>query len=271
MPNVTYSTQLSVFVIFDKKAGVIRIADSAVSEVEFPVDHAEMGLNFRETLSSSNSSRRSRHSDTHGHTRQPWILPKHIELPALQTTGQATLPRTVYLLTRGKTTHVLPSPLPASIANTTPLLTLSWPTQPSDVSPRACFPPEGGGPPFLQLVALGPDGIEVQEVSLSFLDNKKGKGRMEEPIRVSTDIGDAGYLCLGGHWHRPGLAQRLTRTQSVASDYSATSFDSMDTDEIAAKLEREQGLYGWCRRGVQDWRIFWVGGTGEDTGEDEEE
>lgn len=253
---------------------MIRIADSAVAEVEFPMDHAELGVGSRDTLSSSTSSRRSRHSghsDAHGPTRQPWILPKRIELPAMQTGGKPTLPRTVYLLTRGKTTLVLPSPLPALISNTTPLLNLTWSYQPSDVTPRVCYPPEEGGPPFLQIVALGPDGVEVQDMSLSFLNNSKGKARAEEPIRASTDVGDAGFLCPGGHWHRSSFVYNLTRTQSVASDHSATSFSSLETEEIAAKLEREQGIYGWSRRGLHDWRIFWVGGTGEDTGEEDEE
>lgn len=271
IPNVTYSTQLSVFVIFDKKTCIIRIADALVSEVEFPSDGTEMLGHRLDTLSSSTGSRRSRHSDTHGPSKAPWLLPTRIELPAVHAGGRSTLPRTVYFLTRGKSTQILPSPLPALIANATPILSLTWQSQPSEVTPRVCYPHEEGALPFLQLVALGDEGVEVQEVSFSFLNCGKGKGRAEEPVRGLADVGQAGLLCTGGHWHRSGYVHQLTRSQSVDSHYSSTSFDSLDTDEVATKLRMEQGMYAWCRRGLHDWRVFWVGGTGHDDGEAEED
>jgi hypothetical protein len=127
------------------------------------------------------------------------------------------------------------------------------------VTPRICYSSETGVAPFLQLVALGEDGVEVQEISLPF--SNKGKGRTEEPIRASADtLGDAGFLCNGGHWHQPGYPHQITRSCSVAS------FDSIETDDIISKKKMEQGIYGWCRRGQHDWRVFWVGGTGEMSG-----
>jgi hypothetical protein len=255
-----YNIQLSLFVIFDKKAGLIRVADSAVGEVELANDGALSPdvLRPRE-LSSSSGSRRSRLSDIHG--KGPWLLPTRLDLPATTSGRQSTLPRTVYFLTRGKQTHILPSPLPATISTVPPLLTLTWESQPSSITPRVCDPCENGASALLQLVALGEDGVEVLEISLSFLNRGKGKARAEVPVRASLDI-SAGFLCTGGHWHRPNYSPQLTRSHSVASDIS---FGSLDTDELASKLQQEQGVYGWCQKDVRDWRIFWVGGSGEDS------
>jgi len=261
-PCVGYSTQLCIFVIFDKKAGVIRIADSAVGEVELPNDPAFNidGLQMRESLASI-SSRRSRMLDTVVPSKGPWVLPERLELPPVITDNQLSSFRAVYFLSRGKQTQIFPAPLPANLSNTQPFFTLTWESQPSHVSPRICHSAETGVPPFLQLVALGEDGVEVQEISLSVLN--KGKGRAEEPVRTSADIlGDAGFLCVGGHWHRPGYPHQMTRPYSTVSAVSGTSFDSLETEEIIAKMEMEQGIYGWCRKGLEDWRVFWVGGTG---------
>lgn len=214
---------------------------------------------------SSSTGRRSRLSDM-GNMKGSWILPTRIELPAVQSSRQATLPRMVYFLTRGKQTQVLSSPLPANIASSVPLHSVKWETQPTSITPKICLSPGDNNPPFLQLVALGEDGIEVQELSLSFLNRgkDKGKGRAEEPIRASADInGNTGFLCTGGHWHRPGYPNTLSRSMSVATDISATSsFDSLETEEIVSKMQQEQGIYGWSHVGMGDWRVFWVGGSG---------
>ena len=44
-PLINYGPQLSLFVVFDKKAGWIRIADSAVGEIELPDDSFVSALN----------------------------------------------------------------------------------------------------------------------------------------------------------------------------------------------------------------------------------
>ena len=260
--TLKYSSQLSLFVIFDKKAGVIRIADSAVGEVEL-ANEGILSSDFSHTreLSSSTAGRRS---NVHGLNKGQWVLPSRMELPADTSVGQSpSLSRAVYFLTRGKQTHILPSPLPAIIHNMPSLLNLTWESQPSSVTPRLCYPPGDGARPFLQLVALGEDGVEVQELSLSFLSRGKGKGRAEAPVRASLDI-SAGLLCTGGHWHRSEYPPQMTRSVSVASDSSGTSFGSLDTDEVLSKLQIEQGIYGWCQKDLQDWRVFWVGGTGRE-------
>jgi hypothetical protein len=120
----------------------------------------------------------------------------------------------------------------------------------------------------LQLVAFsGESGIEVQEVSLSFLEKGKGKALFEESIRVEEDLGgDSGFLCTGGHWDeadqgfrgRPQILAGSTTPSSKTSDYS---FGSIESEELLNRMKREEGIYGWCRKGTEDWRVFWVGGS----------
>jgi hypothetical protein len=271
-PTLKYSPQLSLFVVFDKKAGVIRLSDSTVGEVELANDSVLLNPDFLHTreLSSSPStlSRRPRMSEVHGSSKGRWALPSRMDLPAATSGRQPSLPRSVYFLTRGKQTNILPSPLPATISNYPSLLSLTWESPPSSVTPRICHPPEDGAPPFLQLVALGDGGVEVQELSLSFLNRGKGKGRAEAPVRSSLDI-SAGFLCTGGHWHQPNYSPQMTRSHSVASDVSGTSFGSLDSDELVSKLKLEQGIYGWCQKDIRDWRVFWVGGTGREERDDD--
>jgi hypothetical protein len=115
--------------------------------------------------------------------------------------------------------------------------------------------------PFLQLIAFGED-IEIQEMSLSFL--RKGKGREEEPVLSQAEIGGTtGFLCGGGNWDQSMSPHSIFRSLSISSAASATSFDSLDSEDIATKMRMEEGIYGWCQKGNEDWRVFWVGGTVE--------
>lgn len=125
-------------------------------------------------------------------------------------------------------------------------------------------------PPFLQLIAFGDDGVEVQEIPLHSLTERKGKSRALAPVQGVADFlgGETAPLCVGGHWHHPQGAD-LTRYSSVTSYGTATSFDSYETDELAARFREEQGIYGWVRKGISDWRVFWVGGTGDDLDEEQ--
>ncbi|THH16413.1 hypothetical protein EW146_g4220 [Bondarzewia mesenterica] len=263
MKNTVYGNHLSLFVLFEKKAGLIRIADSAVGEVEL----ADEGYFSRDTLSpitasGSLSNRRSRASyDGFGFTKESkghWILPAKCDLPV--SVHRYDVSQSVYVLTRGKQTHILPCPLPANIQACPPLKILTWQSRPTHVAPKVVHPNSRDQQPVLQLVAFGEDGLEVQETSLSFVDDVKQKGREEEPVRCQTDFGgDTGFLCSGGHWHRPYDAP-LSRSYSTRSGVSMSSFNSMDTDEIIARMQAEEGIYGWQRQGLEDWRIFWVGG-----------
>jgi len=272
--SVRYSNQLSLFLLFEKKAGIIRISDAAVGEVELSDDGVPPSLSTGASLSpnasvSTLSSRRNRSSwDGFGFIKEKptWTLPTHVELSSMPSTS-------VYLLTRSKRTHIIPAPLPADLPNTQSFRVLTWASAPKHVEARVCRPyahEQEDHPPFLQLIAFGEDGIEVQEINLSQLTVRRGKGKdvATAPVHAVSDIlgGETAPLCIGGHWHRPVHPDRtdLCRTDSVISYMSASSCDSNDTEELAAKFLPERGIYGWVKKGHSDWRVFWVGGTGRE-------
>ncbi|KAI0346907.1 hypothetical protein BDW22DRAFT_470158 [Trametopsis cervina] len=256
-----YPAQLSMFVIFEKKAGLIRIADSAVGEVELSDEGPTTSLN---TLTPSGSmspmARRSRSSwdGSKGFVRDnkaPWIAPTKITIPS--SASRSTISQSMYILTRGKNSHILPHPLPAHLAMTPPYRIVRWSGPPSQVTVRACRPQDGSSP-YLQIVAFGENGIEVQEIDLSSISQKKGKGKAEQLRYAHTDVGgvDAGFLVSGGHWDH-----------QVYSDYSPTaicetpdSFSELSEEELRDLLKSSEGLYGWVRKGHTDWRIIWLGG-----------
>jgi len=317
---------MAMFVVFEKKATVIRIADAAVTEVEM-YDGGSTGNGL---LSSSSSfmavgkdslsvgsplgSRRSRASIDFMAFKEgkgTWILPSVVDLPAaqLQSGGDISPEKSVYVLTRGKNTHVVPAPLPAVVQSVQPIHTLVWSSAPSSVSVRVCVPRSRSSetPPFVQFIAFGEDGIEAQEVPVAALalnyaastnvNNAKGKGKagsavglgvgvgggmgmnttsttgvtLADPCRGQSFIGETGFLVHGGHWHRLSeavTAPVLERTDSAAS---GRSFESVHTDEVVARLRVEAGVYGWLRKSVEDWRVFWVGGDTRGVGGHDEE
>lgn len=269
--TLNYGTHLSLFVIFDKKAGWIRVADSAVGEIElFESGGAQThrhghGDSLNAALSTSSILRSRMSLEGHHHVPK-WTTPVRCELPV---PGQNGMTRSVHLLTRGKQTHIVPCPLPIIPLSYPPLLAIAWQDPPTSISVRVCEPPdenELGLTPFLQLIAFGGTaGIEVQEISLSFLRKGKGKARLEEPVRIEEDTGGAtGFLCTGGHWDQLDHVlqrQSLHRSSSASSTTSNQSFDSMASEDLVNKMKREEGIYAWCRKGAQDWRIFWIGGS----------
>ncbi|KAF8897886.1 hypothetical protein BD779DRAFT_1608371 [Infundibulicybe gibba] len=265
-PNpTTYGTHLSLFVTFEKKASWIRIADSAVGEIELfdPGNASNQSRTQRDSFLplSPVSTRKLRRSFDGRDSSTRWVPPTRCEFPLGGPFGGTQ----VYLFTKGKQTHILPCPLPTSPSPYPPMRIISWGSPPAHVSPRVSpqSPPGSLGAAFLQLVAFGEHGLEVQEISLSFL-NPKGKEAEEEPVRAEDELGgDAGFLSTGGHWDllgQPPAHHGLSRTYSATSELSALSLDSVESADILAKLKQNEGIYGWCRKGLEDYRVFWVGG-----------
>lgn len=269
-----YPHQLSLFVVFEKKAGLIRIADSAVGEVELCDENKEgsafplLSAAAAAAANSGTLNRRSRASwDGKGgflrEHKATWVPPIKIVLP-----GPANRPyfsQSMYLLTRGKHSYILPYPLPANLTAFPPHRTLTWNFAPAAVSVRVCIPLPGEGiPAFIQVIAFGEDGLEVHEVPFTSISERKGKGKSkatgDEPIHAMTDAGgETGFLCPGGHWHRAHCSD-LARNDSAMSCDSSASVENFVTD-TSRQMRVEEGIYGWVRRGMEDWRVFWVGGT----------
>lgn len=265
-PMMNTSTgQLALFVTFEKKAGLIRVSDSSVGEIELwesPSHSRRASGQFASTLRLSIGSFES--LSLNKESKGLWVPPAEVNFPSDMLRGG---PRTragtddgvtVYLLTRGKTTHVLPSPLPIPLASLPPLKIIKWDSAPTRIVPRACQK-RATGEPIMQVIAFSEDGVEVQEHTLGFLDasaRHKGKAR-DEIVAVHADVGPggAGFLCKGGHWSEQARARPLLRQSSTSS---------VDTIDLVARRLREQGIYAWTQKGIQDWRVFWLGGSAED-------
>ncbi|CCL98243.1 uncharacterized protein FIBRA_00237 [Fibroporia radiculosa] len=270
-----YPNQLSLFVIFEKKAGIIRIADSAVGEVDL---YEESG-GLQQFLSAANTnpstSRKSRASWDGGRAftkehRGSWVPPAKFTIP---DTANDSLSKSMYVLTRGKQSHIVPHPLPPCISVLPPYRILVWSSPPTRVNCRVCMPSRGP-PPFLQIVAFGEEGLEVIEIPLQSLSEpeRKGKRREDDPVwrAISVIGGDTGFLCAGGHWSRP-FHQLLARSSSATSTDSVDSSTSWSSHALAEKMRVHEGIYGWVWKGLEDWRVFWVGGTGAEPKDEDNE
>lgn len=231
-PVIDYGAQPSLFVVFEKKAGLIRLNDSFVGEVELS----------DETLTSPIGTS-PRRSFVREH-KALWLPPIFADIPTL--TG--SMP--TYLLTRGKQTHIVKAPLSIPLSATPPLAVVNWRNLPSQISHRVCSPYRE--PPYLQLVGFGQSGIEVQEIPLTYIYGGKGKAKRTEPICAQIDIGgDVGFLCRGGQWNK-----------TLSSLFRSDSFMSYNSSGTIRREMDEKGFYGWLRRDLEDWRVFWIGDSG---------
>ena len=283
-PLPQYPPQLSLFVVFEKKAGLIRLADSAVGEVELfdetAGNHALLSP-LGASISVGSLGKKPRASwdgrSFHKESKSSWIAPIRIVVPG-QSNAEWTSPsQSMYLITRGKHSHILPYPLPANLPSIPPFRTFTWNSVPSHIATRICRPTtqtrqarvqdggdDGSSQSFLQVIAFGEEGVEVQEVPLSGITVNvgKGKSKAEEPTRATVDIGgDTGFLCLGGHWDDDPAQPHFNRSDSTASNDSV--LEDIANSRPPSWLREREGIYGWVRKGAEDWRVFWVGGTGD--------
>ncbi|KAG1755356.1 hypothetical protein EDB19DRAFT_1660635 [Suillus lakei] len=270
--NIAYEAQTAIFVVFDKRAGIIRVADSAVTEVDMFESGGSInnispigGSGSSVTLNTGGSlpTRRSRASIDFAAGKEhkgAWVLPSKADIPTIHIPHLGASYSSVFVLTRGKITHIVAAPLPASIHATPPLSTVTWEFPPSSVTARTHLPPGSSQEtPCLQLIGMGDEGVEVHEVPLSYLSGSyKGKGKaLPEPPVAQNPLGEAGFLTVGGRWHRYIGAPQLERMNSAMS---SSSFESTGTEELLSRVKAEEGVYGWWRKEWQDWRIFWLGG-----------
>ena len=275
--TLSCSAHLSLFVVFNKKAVWIRLRDASVGEVELadddgvpPLSHVFSRIS---TISTATLRARARLSFDIRESIGNWLVPVRCELPMLDTVPDQvdiTQPTTqlVYILTRGKRTHIIPCPFPSRSPPTPPLHALFWKCDPKYVSPRVIHTKNNPirEPPLLQLIAFTDNGIEVQETTLTFLRSKgKGRAMPGDVVKAEEDLGgEAGFLAVGGNW------DQLDNICGPQTPVTVQSMNSMDSVDLIARMRRDQGVYGWCRKGFEDWRVFWVGGS-QDTGQDSDD
>jgi hypothetical protein len=257
--------------------GEVELADD---EEAPPVSHLFSRIS---TVSTATLRTRARLSLDIRESISRWLVPVRCELPV---PGQLNALRSVYILTRGKRTHIIPCPFPIrSSPPTPPLHAFFWKSTPKHISPRVIHAKQSESelelddpiskPPLLQLVAFSDNGIEVQESTLTFLRNKgKGRAMPDDLIKAEEDIGgETGFLAVGGNWDQ--LDSLLHGSSSSSSSQTplltGQSMDSMDSMDMMARMKRNEGIYGWCQKGFEDFRVFWVGGdrSTEDTAQDD--
>lgn len=259
-----YGTHLSLFVVFDKRACLIRLSDSAVEEVDLPED-GSINPSAPGLASTTSLRQRARLSSEIREMASRWIMPIRCELPIAGFPPEQGITEPVYILTKGRRTCVLPCPLPTkSSPSYIPLYDVFWKTHPRHVSTRVLIP-EGdvqADSAVLQFIAFNENGIEIHETGVGFMRKGKGHAVPEDVVHAEEDMGETGFLSMGGNWDRIdqpyGLnAQGLSLFSAVSS---TSSIDSTDSSDIVAHLSREAGVYGWYRKDPEDWRIFWLGG-----------
>jgi hypothetical protein len=227
-----------LFVIFDKQAGWLRLADSAVGVMTLtPVGGLPPPIED---------------------PKSKWVLPVRFELPI---PGQMDEKRFVYILTRGFRTHIVSYPSPPS----SPLAAISWNSTPTFVSPRLVRPKNNlsNALPLLQLVGFSSSGIEIQEMGLSFLDNSHGTVFPTDIKQTKVTFkGEVEFLAVGRHWSR--LWETLGEEPSQQSSSGPSGKPVSDSDNDASSQGGSMGFYGWCRHSPNDGRVFWIGGDAYD-------
>ena len=93
-----------------------------------------------------------------------------------------------------------------------------------------------------------------------------GKARGDEPVRVQPDVGglETGFLVRGGHWHK-SPEECFVQTPR---NYTDTESEDMSLEDMVDAMHAEEGVYGWVRRGTEDWRVIWLGGEGQTDSDD---
>jgi hypothetical protein len=259
----SHGSQLSLFVIFEKKAGLIRIADSAVDEIEMFDDGTQPPmLPISEKSPSLRRSLQAFDAFGFGHNHKgAWLPLCSLEVPTGAFTEDRTpLTRPIVLISRGRQTHIHPSPLPVPLAWSAPLRSIWWSHPPTHVTARVCSGIERL--PFLQVIAYG-DGVEVVELDFSFLAPRaglsgKGKGRappVEPTVKAYTPVFDySRFACRGGEWHLLDITHGRPEVRR-----SMQSVDGLDTREWVERVKKDEGFYGWYMKDVEDYRVFWMG------------
>ncbi|KAF8314699.1 hypothetical protein DL93DRAFT_2198497 [Clavulina sp. PMI_390] len=197
------NSHLALFVSFEKRAAIIRLSDSSVQEVTLYKDPA---------LTSVTASSQDNLHFGHGHGRRSssegfahispgvWLPTVSLTLPppppVLSPDDREVLTlQTINILTKGKTTHIVRSPLPAQLSTTMPLVELTWRHAPSSLSARVVADHQNrelpGSAPWegvVQLLGFGPAGVEVLEIPVSSIRTRAAQAANTARLPVDTGV-----------------------------------------------------------------------------------
>jgi hypothetical protein len=277
-----FGAHLCLFVTFEKRAAIIRLSTSAVQAVslyeekERPDSPLMPGSPVRQPLRNH-----FEHVDS-----GTWLPLTSLHIPPPPPPRSPSSPSTqaeilkldmVYIFTKGRRSHVIPSPLPNPLSASKPLAEFTWRSTVTDVTARTCYSADVDDAPGelqLQLLGFGPQGVEVVEIPVALIQaaahgaatslahiptSPGGKGKERElpdpppldPLRAQVDLGgDTAFLCVGGHWHDyegPWGRSWGRRTSSISSTIPEE------------RVRDRSGVYGCAQRGLNDYRVFFIG------------
>ena len=69
-------------------------------------------------------------------------------------------------------------------------------------------------------------------------------------------------LMVGGHWDRP-FYPGLSRSYSTSS-FNSYASSTLEDEDWQRSAGRREGMYGWVRKGAEDWRVIWLGDASAD-------
>ncbi|KAJ2934537.1 hypothetical protein H1R20_g2572, partial [Candolleomyces eurysporus] len=211
--GIDYGVQLCLFVVFDKKAGWIRLADSAVGEFELrddggpPVTPLATRDSLTPSISSMTQRTRARLSFDIRESVAKWTLP--VSARVCRPTRESLTAPARYTLSKLPFLQVI------------------------------CFG-EAGIEVYETPLTFLYDGYRNAN------GNGKGKSRAVQPdsIRAEEDLGgDVGYLQSGGNWDQAEelYSSGLDRAESFAPSMSGASMNTVDSEDVPAMLKQEAG------------------------------
>ena len=276
-----------MFVVFEKRAGLIRISDASVSELELFDDGggppSPTGTSSPQSTLSSGTL--SAHGTLSGHGfrrsidalgllregKGSWLPLRTLDVPYPPSANgeppSFSASKTVLFVSRGRRTHIVPSPLQNPLSSHPPLRAIRWHSHPRQITARLSTGP--AKEPKLQVVAFTDQGVEVVETGINSLFKppnldptmSKGKGKVlsmstSEPlVRATWDSPDvAGYLARGGFWHTLDTSSGRPELKPPVLDSDASIHNGSET-----RTEAGKGIYAWAQKGIEDYRVVWLG------------
>jgi hypothetical protein len=113
-------------------------------------------------------------------------------------------------------------------------------------------------------------GVEIVETSIGFIFKPpdlgltigKGKGKVRsisipsEPlVRATWESPDiTGYLGRGGYWHTLDTTSGRPEFRNIISDSDLSVYA-----RAGSRTELGQGIYAWTQKGLEDYRVVWLG------------
>jgi hypothetical protein len=223
-----------LFVSFEKRAAVIRLSDATVQEVTLYEDPAASNGSIRD----DDKPRPSPEGFSHA-PPGVWLPTISLRLPPpppVLTLDDQTLD-TICILTKGKRTQILRSPLPSPVASTIPLLELRWDHQATGVSARIIPDPQVPDVPWegiLQLMGFGPAGVEVLEIPISSIRARANSNG--STARINSNGNDPSVTSVRSTWGAGSTpAELLITVEPTSEDLCMSSPTTCPTSKSKGK------------------------------------